>query len=83
MQPRAYYGLLRWMAEQRGLGVCHFADDVLLLGPDCDDAVAAAALRQRLAELQRQVTNDPVDPTLLDFLGPAFFQPQESSPEFP
>jgi uncharacterized membrane protein len=75
VQPRQYYGLLRWVAKQRGLDVCHFAGDVVLLGPGCDDPVAAAAFQIRLAELQQSVARDRVDPVLVDFVGAKFFLP--------
>ncbi|HSN77820.1 MAG TPA: hypothetical protein VL334_22320, partial [Anaerolineae bacterium] len=75
VQPRQYYGLLRWVAEQRGLDVCHFARDVVLLGPGCDDPAAAAAFKDRLAVLQQQVAEDTVNPTLIEFAGADYFRP--------
>jgi hypothetical protein len=75
VQPRQYYGLLRWVADARGLAVCYFADDVVLLGPGCDDPTAAASYLARLAEMQWQAAGDRVDPVLLDFVGAKFFHP--------
>lgn len=74
VQPRAYYGLLRWVADVRGLEACHFAGDVVLLGPSCNDPAATAAYLTRLAELQRDVAGDRVDPVLLDYIGAEYFQ---------
>ncbi len=73
VQPRQTYGLLRWVVDVRRLGVCHFVNDVVLLGPGCNDP-AAAPFRDRLAELQRQAAADPVNPVLLDFVGEAYFR---------
>jgi uncharacterized membrane protein len=73
VRPRQYYGLLRWVAERRGLGVCHFVRDVVLLGPACDD-LAAAAYLARLAELQQDVAGEAVDPALMEFVGAQFFE---------
>lgn len=75
VQPRAYYGLLRWVAQRRGLDVCHFASDVVLLGPGCDHPTDAAAYRLRLAELQQEAVNEQVDPVLLEVIGSTYFQP--------
>jgi uncharacterized membrane protein len=75
VRPRQYYGLLRWVAAQRGLGVCHVDRDVVLLGPGCDDPAAAATFQARLAELQRSVAGDRVDPVLLEFVGAGYFDP--------
>jgi uncharacterized membrane protein len=74
VQPRQYYGLLRWVGDARGLGVCHFAGDVVLLGPGCDDPAVTAAFQARLAELQRDVAGEPVDPVLMEFVGAEFFE---------
>ena len=75
VQPRAYYGLLRWVADVRGLGVCYFADDVVLLGPGCDDGVTAAAFKERLVVLQQHVAGNAVNPTLVEFVGADYFHP--------
>jgi hypothetical protein len=75
VRPRQYYGLLRWVAAQRGLGVCHFDRDVVLLGPGCDDPAAATTFQVRLAELQRSTAGDRVDPVLLEFVGAGYFDP--------
>jgi uncharacterized membrane protein len=74
VQPRQYYGLLRWVADGRGLGVCHFAGDVVLLGPGCDDATAGPAFQARLAELQAEAAGERVNPVLLEFVGAEYFQ---------
>jgi len=74
VQPRAYYGLLRWIADVRGLETCHFAGDVVLLGPDCADAAAEAAYLDRLAELQSTAAGEAVNPVLLEFVGPEYFR---------
>jgi uncharacterized membrane protein len=75
VQPRQYYGLLRWVADARGLAVCYFASDVVLIGPGCDDRAAAAAYQNRLAALQQQVMGEPLNPTLVEFVGPDYFRP--------
>ena len=75
VQPRAYYGLLRWVADVRGLGVCYFADDVVLLGPGCDEGVTAAAFKERLLVLQQHVAGNAVNPTLVEFVGADYFHP--------
>jgi uncharacterized membrane protein len=75
VQPRQYYGLLRWVADVRGLGVCHFAGDVALLGPGCNDPLAGPSFLARLAELQAEAAGDQVNPVLLDFVGAEYFQP--------
>ena len=72
VQPRQYYGLLRWIADVRGLEVCYFEEDVVLLGPGCGDSAAAAAYDGRLTTLQQEVAGDEVDPALLKFLGPEY-----------
>ncbi|MEI2691384.1 MAG: DUF2079 domain-containing protein [Anaerolineae bacterium] len=74
VQPRAYYGLLRWMMDLRELEVCHFAGDVVLLGPGCADPTAAAAFLARLAELQSAAAAEPVNPVLLEFVGAEYFR---------
>jgi len=74
VQPRQYYGLLRWIADRRGLEVCHFAGDVVLLGPDCADPTAGAAYQARLAALQAAAAGEQVDPVLLDYLGARYFR---------
>lgn len=73
-QPRQSYGLLRWVAAQRGLGVCHFADDVALLGPGCDDPTAGPAFQARLAALQGEAREEQVNPVLLEFMGAEYFE---------
>lgn len=73
-QPRQSYGLLRWVAAQRGLGVCHFADDVALLGPGCDDPTAGPAFQARLAALQGEAREEQVNPVLLEFVGAEYFE---------
>lgn len=75
VQPRTHFGLLRWVAQQRELDVCHFAGDVVLLGPDCADPAAAATYQTRLAELQAQAMDETVDAALLETLGPVYFAP--------
>ena len=35
VQPKLYYGLLRWIAQRRNLETCFFGGDVVLLGPGC------------------------------------------------
>jgi|GEM_PF-1871399 len=74
VQPRAYYGLLRWIADVRGLGVCHFASDVVLLGPGCGEAAANSAYRARLAELQAGAAGEQLNPVLSEFVGLEYFQ---------
>lgn len=74
VQARATYGLLRWIMAVRELGVCHFAGDVVLLGPGCADAPAEAAFLARLAELQAAAAGETVNPVLLEFVGAEFFQ---------
>jgi hypothetical protein len=75
VQPGQYYGLLRWVADVRGLGVCHFAGDVALLGPGCNDPLAGPSFQARLAELQAEAAGDQVNPVLLEFVGEEYFQP--------
>jgi uncharacterized membrane protein len=75
VQPRQTYGLLRWIAGVRGLGVCHFAGDVVLLGPGCDDPLVGPSFQARLAELQAEAAGDQVSPVLLDFVGAEYFRP--------
>jgi uncharacterized membrane protein len=75
VQPRQYYGLLRWVAAQRGLEVCHFAGDVVLLGRGCADPASGAAFRARLAELQAEVGGEQVNRVLTDYVGAKYFQP--------
>jgi uncharacterized membrane protein len=74
VQPRAYYGLLRWIRDVRELGVCHFAGDVVLLGPGCANAPAEAAYLARLAELQAAAAGETIDPVLLEFVGAEYFR---------
>ena len=74
VQPRAYYGLLRWIADVRGLETCHFGGDVVLLGPDCGDAAAEAVYLGRLAELQSAAAGEVVNPVLLEFVGAEYFR---------
>jgi uncharacterized membrane protein len=74
VQARATYGLLRWIMDVRGLEVCHFAADVVLLGPGCADAPAEAAYLARLAELQAAAAGETVNPVLLEFVGAEYFQ---------
>ncbi|MBE2234942.1 MAG: DUF2079 domain-containing protein [Anaerolinea sp.] len=74
VQPRQYYGLLRWIADRRGLEVCYFAGDVVLLGPGCADPAAGAAYQARLAALQAAAAGEQVDPVLLDYLGARYFR---------
>lgn len=76
VNPRRYYALLRWIAERRGLGVCFFADDVVLLGPGCAAHEATDAYRARLADLQRAAAGAPLDQAEIDALGAQYFQPQ-------
>lgn len=73
VNPRLYYGLLRWIADRQGLAPCYFAADVVLLGPDCADGPAAAAYATRLAELQRASNGIAVDPLLIENLGGQYF----------
>jgi uncharacterized membrane protein len=75
VQPRQYFGLLRWAADVRGLGVCHFTGDVALLGPGCSDPLAGRSFQARLAELQAEAAGDQVDPVLLEFVGAEYFRP--------
>ncbi len=74
VQPRQYYGLLRWVADKRGLDVCYFGRDVVLLGVGCDDPAAATAYDSRLTTLQQEVVREKVDQALLEFLGPEYFR---------
>jgi hypothetical protein len=74
VQPRQLYGLLRWIADVRNLGVCYFRQDVVLLGAGCGDSAAAAAYDARLAVLQQEAAGEEVDPALLKFLGPGYFR---------
>ena len=74
VQPRQLYGLLRWIADMRDLGVCYFGQDVVLLGAGCGDSAAAAAYDARLAVLQQEAAGEEVDPALLKFLGPGYFR---------
>ncbi len=74
VRPRQYYGLLRWVADVRGLGVCHFAGDVVLLGPGCADPAAEPAFQARLAELQAEAAGEPVNPVLWEFVGAEYFE---------
>ncbi len=74
VQPRQYYGLLRWVADVRGLGVCHFAGDVVLLGPGCADPLAGPAFEARLTELQAKAAGAQVNPVLLEFIGAEYFR---------
>ncbi len=76
VNPKRYYGLLRWIAERRGLGVCFFEDDVVLLGPGCAAHEATEAYRARLADLQRAAAGAPLDQAEIDALGAQYFQPQ-------
>lgn len=76
VNPKRYYGLLRWIAERRGLGVCFFADDVVLLGPGCAAHEATDAYRARLVDLQRAAAGAPLDQAEIDALGARFFEPQ-------
>ncbi len=76
VNPTRTYALLRWIAERRGLGVCFFAGDVVLLGPDCAAPDATAAYRARLADLQRTAAGAPLDQAEIDALGAHYFQPQ-------
>ena len=76
VNPRRYFGLLRWIAERRGLGVCFFESDVVLLGPGCAAQGATVSYRARLADLQRAAASAPLDQAEIDALGPRFFDPQ-------
>lgn len=75
VQPKQYYGLLRWIAERRGLETCFFAGDVVLLGPDCDNALAEQAYLTRLHDLQQAVVDAPIDASLAEMLGYRYFAP--------
>ena len=75
VQPKRYYGLLRWIAERRGLETCFFGGDVVLLGPGCDNALAQQAYLTRLHELQQAVINEPLDAKLVEILGHQYFEP--------
>ena len=75
VQPKLYYGLLRWIAERRSLETCFFEGDVVLLGPGCDNALAQKAYLTRLHELQQAVRNEPLDAKLVEVLGQQYFEP--------
>ena len=75
VQPKRYYGLLRWIAERRGLETCFFGGDVVLLGPGCDNALAQKAYLTRLHELQQAVVDAPIDASLVEMLGHRYFEP--------
>ncbi|MCA9871974.1 MAG: DUF2079 domain-containing protein [Anaerolineae bacterium] len=74
VRPRQYYGLLRWIADMRGLSVCYFSQDVVLLGTGCDDPVAARTYETRLSDLQQEAAGEEVNDTLLKLLGPSYFR---------
>ena len=74
VRPRQYYGLLRWIADMRGLSVCYFSQDVVLLGAGCDDPVAARTYETRLSDLQQEAAGEEVNDTLLKLLGPSYFR---------
>ncbi|MFZ2486977.1 MAG: DUF2079 domain-containing protein [Anaerolineae bacterium] len=74
-RPRQLYGLLRWIAERRGLGVHVFAGDVVLLGPGEGDAAAGAAYAARLGALQRAHVGDPLDAGMAAAVGAKYFEP--------
>lgn len=76
-RPRQLYGLLRWIAERRGLAVHYFAGDVVLLGPGEGDAAATAAYATRLAELQRIHAGDPLDAGIEQAVGAGYFVGEE------
>lgn len=75
VNPKLYYALLRWVAERRGLEVCFFDRDVVLLGRGCRDPQAEVAYRARLAALQRAAAATPLDARLIETLGRRFFEP--------
>ena len=75
VQPKRYYGLLRWIAERRGLETCFFGGDVVLLGPGCDNALAKQAYLTKLHDLQQAVVDAPVDASFVEMLGPHYFMP--------
>ncbi|MEZ4767156.1 MAG: DUF2079 domain-containing protein [Caldilineales bacterium] len=74
VRPRQYYGLLHWIADARGLGVCFFDGDVVLLGGGCDDPAATGAYESRLSALQEAAAGESVDPALMEFLGPIYLR---------
>ena len=76
-RPRQLYGLLRWIAERRGLDVHYFAGDVVLLGPGEGDVAAGAAYAARLAELQRAHAGDALDPGIEQAIGAEYFVGKE------
>lgn len=73
-QPQQLYGLLRWIADRRDLGVCFFDQDVVLMGQGCDAPAAALAFSARLAALQAETAGAPVDPALLERVGAEYFR---------
>lgn len=75
VNPKLYYALLRWVAKRRGLEVCFFDGDVVLLGRNCAEAAATAAYRARLADLQRSVVDVALDPAVIDAVGRQYFEP--------
>lgn len=80
-RPRQVYGLLRWIAERRGLGVHAFTGDVVLLGPVRGaDPAAAAAYAARLTALQRAHAADALDVGLAQAVGERYFAPMSGEP---
>jgi uncharacterized membrane protein len=75
VEPRRYYGLLRWIVERRQLSTCYFTGRVVLLGPQCDNPEAQQTYQATLRELQWSVADMPLDPVLIEALGRRFFLP--------
>jgi uncharacterized membrane protein len=75
VNPRLYYALLRWVTERRGLEVCSFDRDVVLLGRFCAKAAATGAYEARLADLQHAAAGVALDPEVIDAVGKRFFEP--------
>ncbi|MEA3335914.1 MAG: DUF2079 domain-containing protein [Chloroflexota bacterium] len=73
VQPRLYYGLMRWITEERDLDVCYFDGDVVLLGPGCNNPGALTRFESRLQSLQLGAAGEELDPALVEYLGSQFF----------
>lgn len=76
VQPKLYYGLLRWIALRRGLAPCFLQNDIVLLGPTCPDAPFLASYSARLNALQQSAADEAIDPALIGRLGPQYFVPR-------